>query len=83
MTLMKLTELGQIILANREAHGLTQKILADRAGVSRYTLIKLENGQANDIQFKILSAILSELHMTLTATDIPVSGITVLGDQIK
>ncbi len=83
MTLMKLTELGQIILANREAHGLTQKILADRAGVSRYTLIKLENGQANDIQFKILSAILSELHMTLTVTDIPVSGITVLGDQMK
>ena len=83
MMLMKLTELGQVILANRETHGLTQKILADRAGVSRYTLIKLENGQANDIQFKILSAILSELHMTLTVTDIPVSGITVLGDKMK
>ena len=81
--LMKLTELGQVILANRETHGLTQKLLADRAGVSRYTLIKLENGQANDIQFKILSAILSELHMTLTVTDIPVSGITVLGDKMK
>ncbi len=83
MTLMKLTELGQIILANREAHGLTQKTLAERAGVSRYTLIKLENGQADDIQFKILSAILSELHLTLTVTDIPVSGIGVLGDKMK
>lgn len=80
---MKLTELGQIILAHREAHGLTQKKLAERAGVSRYTLIKLENGQADDIQFKILSAILSELHLTLTVTDIPVSGINVLGDKME
>ncbi len=79
---MKLTEVGKIILANRKAHGLTQKNLADRAGVSRYTLIKLENGQASDIQFKILSAVLSELRLTLTVTDIPVSGITVLGDKI-
>ena len=83
MMLMKLTELGQVILSNREAHGLTQKTLAERAGVSRYTLIKLENGQADDIQFKILSAILSELHLTLTVTDIPVSGIGVLGDKMK
>lgn len=80
---MKLTELGQIILANREAHGLTQKTLAERAGVSRYTLIKLENGRADDIQFKILSAILSELHLTLTVTGMPISGITVLGDKTE
>ena len=80
---MKLNELGQIILANRRAHGLTQKTLADRAGVSRYTVIKLENGQADDIQFKILSAILSELRLTLTVTGIPVSGITVLGDTME
>lgn len=81
--LMKLNELGQIILANRRAHGLTQKTLADRAGVSRYTVIKLENGQADDIQFKILSAILAELRLTLTVTGIPVSGITVLGDTME
>ena len=80
---MKLTELGQIILVHRKAHGLTQKKLAERARVSRYTLIKLENGRADDIQFKILSAILSELHLTLTVTDIPVSGISVLGDKME
>ena len=80
---MKLAELGQVILANREARGLTQKQLAERAGISRYTLIKLENGRAGDIQFKILSAILSELHLTLTVTDIPVSGIYVLGDKME
>lgn len=78
---MNLTEIGKTILANREAYGLTQKTLADRAGVSRYTLIKLENGQAGDIQFKILSAVLSELHLTLTVTDTPMSGITVLGGK--
>lgn len=83
MMLMKLTELGQIILANRKAHGLTQKTLAQRARVSRYTLIKLEKGRADDIQFKILSAILSELHLTLTVTDTPVSGINVLGDKME
>ena len=80
---MKLAELGQIILAGREAHGLTQKQLAARAGISRYTLIKLENGRADDIQFKTLSAILSELHLTLTVTDMPVSGISVLGDKME
>ena len=80
---MKLAELGQVILANREARGLTQKKLAQRAGISRYTLIKLENGRADDIQFKILSAILSELHLTLTVTDVPVSGIDVLGDNVE
>lgn len=80
---MTLIEAGEIILAQRESRGLTQAALAARAGVSRYTLIKLENGQADDIQFKILSAILSELHLTLTVTDIPVSGINVLGEKVE
>lgn len=80
---MKLAELGQIILAHRQAHGLTQKKLAERARVSRYTLIKLENGQADDIQFKTLSTILSELRLTLQVTDIPVSGISVLGEETE
>lgn len=78
---MNLNEIGQVILANRKARGLTQKTLSDRAGISRYTLVKLENGHATDIQFKILSAILSELHLSLTVTDKPVSGIAVLGEQ--
>ena len=80
---MTLIEVGQIILADRKARGLTQKMLAERAGVSRYTLIKLERGQADDIQFKILSALLSELHLTLAVTDMPVSGITVLGAETE
>ena len=78
---MNLTEIGHSILRSRKAHGLTQLSLADRAGVSRYTVVKLENGKVADIQFKILAAILSELRLSLTVTDRPVSGITVLGDQ--
>lgn len=78
---MNLTEIGQIILASRKAHGLTQRSLAERTGVSRYTVVKLENAQAADIKFKILEAILSELHLSLTVTDTPVSGITVLGER--
>ena len=80
---MKLAELGQIIFAHRRAHGLTQNKLAERARVSRYTLIKLENGQADDIQFKTLSTILSELRLTLKVIDIPVSGISVLGEETE
>ncbi len=78
---MNLIDIGQIILANRKAQGLTQRSLADSAGVSRYTIIKLENGQASDIQFKILAAILSALQLSLTVTEEPVSGIAVLGEK--
>ena len=78
---MNLIEIGQAILISRKAYRITQETLASNAGVSRYTLIKLENGQATDIQFKVLTAILSELHLNLIVTDKPVSGIAVLGDK--
>ena len=79
---MNLTDIGQTILSNRKARKLTQQTLADRAGVSRYTIVKLENNQAGDIQFKLLSAILAELHLTLTVRDSPVSGVAVLGEDL-
>lgn len=76
---MNLLEIGKIILINRKSLGLTQKALAERARVSRYTLVKLENGQASDIQFKTLTAILSELRLTIDVMEMPVSGVTILG----
>lgn len=79
---MNLLEIGQKILTSRKNLGLTQQTLADRAGVSRYTVIKLENGQVDDIQFKTLTAILSELHLSLTVLDTPVSGVAVLGEEL-
>lgn len=78
---MNLLEIGKIILINRKSLGLTQKALAERARVSRYTLVKLENGQASDIQFKTLTAILSELRLTIDVMEMPVSGVTTLGQD--
>lgn len=78
---MNLLEIGKIILINRKSLGLTQKALAERARISRYTLVKLENGQASDIQFKTLTAILSELRLTIDVMEMPISGVTTLGQD--
>lgn len=78
---MNLLEIGKIILINRKSLGLTQKALAERARISRYTLVKLENGQASDIQFKTLTAVLSELRLTIDVMEMPVSGVTILGQD--
>lgn len=78
---MDLPEIGTRIQASRKSHGLSQKALAERAGVSRYTVVKLENGQASDVQLKTLLAILGELHLTVAVTELPVSGVGVLGDD--
>jgi transcriptional regulator with XRE-family HTH domain len=76
---MNLIEIGKIVRTNRKSLGLTQKALAERARVSRFTLVKLEKGQASDIQFKTLTAILSELRLAIDVTEIAVSGVTILG----
>jgi len=78
---MDLVQIGQTILAHRKSTKLTQQKLAEKAHVSRYTLIKLEKGTASDIQLKTLLAILSELNLTLDIKDRPISGIPVLGDN--
>lgn len=78
---MNLLEIGKIILINRKSLGLTQKALAERARISRYTLVKLENGQASDIQFKTLTAVLSELRLTIDVMEMPISGVTTLGQD--
>ena len=78
---MDLLEIGTRIQASRKSHGLSQKVLAERAGVSRYTIVKLENGQASDVQLKTLLAILGELHLTVVVAELPVSGVGVLGDD--
>ncbi len=79
--IMKLSEIGQVVRANRKALGFSQQTLAERAHVSRFTLIKLENGSASDIQLKTLAAILAELRLKLTVSEIPVSGVQILGED--
>ncbi len=78
---MNLQHIGQTVHEARKQRGITQLELAELAQVSRYTLIKLENGTASDIQFKTLAAILAALRMEITVIDWPVSGLRVLGDK--
>ncbi|XOV89830.1 MAG: helix-turn-helix domain-containing protein [Pseudomonadota bacterium] len=78
---MNLSQIGQTVHEARKQRGITQLKLAELAHVSRYTLIKLENGTAGDIQFKTLAAILAALRMEVTVIDRPVSGLRVLGDK--
>ncbi len=78
---MTLPEIGKLIRATRRSLNLTQQALAKRAGVSRYTILKLETGQASDIQFKTLTAVLQALRLTVEVVGIPVSGVTVLGSD--
>ena len=80
--MMNLPNIGRIVLENRKLRGLSQQVLAERAHVSRYTIIKLEKGAASDIQIKTLSAILAELHLTLSIKELPVSGVPVLGESL-
>jgi DNA-binding XRE family transcriptional regulator len=78
---MDLPEIANLVIENRRLLHLTQQTVADRAGVSRFTVIKLESGQASDIQFKTLSAILAEVNLTIVVTEVPISGIPVLGQN--
>lgn len=78
---MGMSEVGQAIRQARIQRGLTQRQLAGAAGVSRYTIIKLEKESAGDIQYKTLAAILDALGLELTVTERPVSGLPVLGDS--
>ncbi len=78
---MTLPEIGKLIRATRRSLNLTQQALAKSAGVSRYTILKLETGQASDIQFKTLTAVLQALRLTVEVVGNPVSGVTVLGSD--
>lgn len=64
--------LGQTITRLRKQQGLSQHALAQKAGVSRTILSRLETGQHNptiDTTQKILYAINPKLHLTITTTE--------------
>jgi len=60
---MVLQQLGLAIRHARDAKGLTQKELATRAGLSRNTLNRLENGDFPDLGVRKAETILKELGM--------------------
>jgi len=58
---LKLDEIGMKIKSLRKEKGLTQKQLAEIAGLSRVTLGKLERGQVGSITLKTIDIILDAL----------------------
>lgn len=62
---MDLTSVGNTVRARREALGLTQAQLAHLSGLSRQTLVGLENGTLSDLGFKRVGQVLAVLGLDL------------------
>jgi len=62
---MRLYELGYYVRKARLARGLTQKRLADAAGLSRTTMNQLENGVFPDLGMNRARAVLDQLGLEL------------------
>lgn len=57
-----------MIVELREAHGLTQQMLADKAGVPKSTIVRIENAQVNttvEMLNRIAQAVGKELEMSI------------------
>jgi transcriptional regulator with XRE-family HTH domain len=67
---MLIQELGRAIRDGRNARGLTQAELAAKAGLSRNTLNRLENGLFPDLGVKKAGAILEKLGMELSVKSV-------------
>ena len=80
MTYVSLQALGEQVRLSRMARHMRQVDLAKTAGVSRYTVIKLERGQLADINFKTLTAIVQALGLELRLMAQAPSGLPVLGE---
>ena len=63
--MLSLTGIGQQVATERKRRHLTQKDLANLAGVSRATMDLLENGRATDIGSSKLARILAGLELEL------------------
>lgn len=59
------TIVGQRIFEARDSSGLTQEELAERAGVSRETIAKLESGERKRAALSTLEAIAPILHVSV------------------
>ena len=60
---MKFHEIGPSIRERRKLCGLTQAELAGRAGISRVTLSKLENGKLSGISLRTVLTTLDQLNL--------------------
>ena len=76
-----LGEIGSRVRNVRRERGMRQVDLAALAGISRYTLIKLERGQLADVMYKTLLAILAPLGLELRVEAGRPTGLPVLGES--
>ena len=75
---MDLQELGVLIRAERMRAGLSMQALADRAGIDRTTLSKLENQRLSELGFAKLARVLGVLDLAFSV--VPDSGLPTLND---
>lgn len=75
------TQLGSQVYTARTAQGLTQSMLATRAGVSERLIRYLEKGQAQSVQLNKLLAILSALGLDLSICTQREAGLYVSGES--
>ncbi len=62
-----MTEIAQRIRAARDVRGWSQEVLADRSGVSRPSVARIEAGE--DVSTATLSKVVDALGLTLRLTD--------------
>lgn len=63
--MITLPDLGNAIATRRKAMGLSQKVLAGKAGVGRSTLDALENARLGELGFVKVARILAALRLQL------------------
>jgi transcriptional regulator with XRE-family HTH domain len=63
--MLELYAVGSEVAFRRKALGLSQAMLAQRAGVSRATLDALENGRSGELGFSKVAKILSVIGLEL------------------
>ena len=67
-------ELGEAVAARRRSLGLTQGVVAVRAGVAPEALSRFERGKLAEFGSRKLMAVLAELGMELQFAEMGVSG---------
>lgn len=69
-----LTDLGVAVAARRKLLKVSQSDVADRAGLTRETLVRFERGQLAEFGSRKLMAVLAVLGMEITFVEAGLSG---------
>jgi transcriptional regulator with XRE-family HTH domain len=69
-----LPELGEAVAAKRKALKLSQTEVANRAGLTRETLVRFERGQLSEFGSRKLLAVLAVLGLEVSFTEVGRSG---------